>query len=269
MADVEAIYKEMVESGRTSHIIRDDAEYLLEHLQIGDPNIDQLLGSTLCLPRATLLYGAAGTGKTLFSIQAAICSLKKRPFSYRVAFFTTDGPFPSKRLFQLQATRNNPSLLDRFFIFEIRSSSELISFLKYFLPVWCADELLIIVDNITSLIRFSVDLHEISVDLPKAIHFARTRMRCTFIFVSQIKAIVDGTSSLESSAPAIHPSLISNGHLFDQKIELILEPSCAQREKNKRILFHPTLGSVACPSSGSLPSISYVIDEQTGFTSIS
>lgn len=207
-------------------------------IQIGDVYIDSLLcnhssgGIHFPLVKSTLIYGPFGTGKTLFSIQASICFLKKHPDGL-VAFFTTDGPFPSNRLFQLDESKLNPSLFDRFFIFEIRNIAEFISFILYFLPSWKTQpstEKFIVVDNLTSLLRFSDDLDEITIGLPRAVHFGKLKLNCTFLFVSQVKSIIDDSCIDEARndmklpkkkfLPAIHSLLFLHGHFFDLKVQL-------------------------------------------------
>ena len=266
---IEEIERDIMSSENIAPVISNEDALFCWSVQIGDPRIDQLLKESSLLAKTALIYGAAGAGKTLFSIQAAMNFLRATPSSHKVAFFTTDGAFPSKRLFQLEIFKNDALLLERFFIFEIRSSSELISFLDYFLPIWCDNGSLIIVDNLTSLIRFSLDLDEVSIDLPRAIHFARMRRKCKFILVSQIKAVIDDVLHSERSMPAIHPSFLLHGHIFDQTIGLLLEPSfVVHGERSRRIIVHPTLDLVASHLPEPLPLISYCIDEKKGIVSM-
>ena len=123
------------------------SKWRLSFLRTGCNGLDQMLGGGLPINQLSLLYGEAGTGKTILSTQFAVEAARK---ALKVFYVDSDQSFPVNRV---QRLAGDSDLAERIVLFRPEDFREQVRVIESIENMLTRTPTLLVVDSITGLYR--------------------------------------------------------------------------------------------------------------------
>ena len=174
----------------------------MEFLALGCASIDKLLGGGLEAGVITNIYGAPGSGKTNFALQASVACIRQ---GKKVIFIDTESGLSPERFFQMKNTEEDMKKMLILKPHDFKSQSDVIKSLDSLIAKEKAG--LVVVDSMVGLYRIAAHAEkrneanqELTCQFVALTHLAE-KFRIPVLVTNQVYAVFDSDGPASRTCP--------------------------------------------------------------------